>query len=147
MVVIDTSVAFKWFAIEKEELLSQSLGLLKEHLTNKEIIVAPDLIIYELANAWATKTKLSMPEINIFIKDFEETGVKIEPITYKLINKAINFSKKYHVSVYDGAYAVLAKEKKCNLFTADIKFVKHIKLPYIKYLGDYKSIDTASSAN
>ncbi|MBI2029576.1 type II toxin-antitoxin system VapC family toxin [Candidatus Gottesmanbacteria bacterium] len=138
MVVIDTSVAFKWFATEKEELLSQSLGLLKEHLTNKEIIVAPDLIIYELANAWATKTKLSIDKINIFIKDFEETGIKIEPITYKLINKAINFSKKYHVSVYDGAYAVLAQEKNCNLYTADIDFVKDVKLNYVKYLGEYQ---------
>ena len=133
MVVIDTSVAYKWFTAE-EENSSKALKLLKNHLHKKEILVSCNIIIYELANAWATKTKLPIEKIKIFLKDFEQTGIKIEAMTFELIGEAIEFSKKYHVSVYDASYAVLAKQKKCDFITADSKFVRQVNLPFIKNL-------------
>ena len=137
MVVIDTSVAYKWFSIDKEEHISYALKLLEAHLHNRETIIAPDIIIYELSNAWATKTRLSVGKIETFLEDFEELKIKIEPVTFELIGKAICFAKKYHVSVYDASYAVLAKEKKCDLVTADSKFSKQTNLPFIKSLDKY----------
>lgn len=135
MVVIDTSVAYKWFSPENEELLAEALALLK----NSSALIAPDLIIYELANSWATKTKLKIPQIKIFLKDLEETEIKIEPVSFELVRKAIDFSKKYSVSVYDASYAVLAQEKDCDFVTADSKFVSKVKLPFVKHLSDYSS--------
>lgn len=135
MVVIDTSVAYKWFSPEKEELLSEALALLK----NSDALIAPDLIIYELANSWATKTKLKISQIKIFLKDLEEAEIKIEPVSFELVRGAINFSKKYHVSVYDASYAVLAEEKGYDFFTADSKFVKKVNLPFVKHLSEYSS--------
>lgn len=132
MVVIDTSVAYKWFSPENEELLSEALALLK----NSNALIAPDLIIYELANSWATKTKLKIPQIKIFLKDLEETEIKIEPVSFELVRKAIDFSKKYHVSVYDALYAVLALEKGCDFVTADSKFVVKVNLPFVKHLSE-----------
>lgn len=137
MVVIDTSVAYKWFSTEKEGHLSQSLKLLEAHLHNKETIAAPNLIIYELTNAWSTKTKLSVEKIKTFLEDFEEIDIEIESLTFALISKAVDFSKKYHVSVYDASYAILAREKKCDLFSADSKFVEQVNLPFVKHLDRY----------
>ena len=139
MVVIDTSVAYKWFSTEKEEHLSQALKLLKDHLNNKETIIAPDIIIYELANAWATKTKLSLRKIKTFLEDLQQIRIKIEPVTFELISKAVHFSKNHHVSVYDASYAELAKEKKCDLVTADSKFVEKMNLPFIKHIDKYST--------
>ncbi len=139
MVVIDTSVAYKWFSTENEEHLKSAIGLLEEHLTKKEIITVPDLIIYELANAWATKTKLTISQIRTFIKDLEELEIKIEPIDLKLISKAVEFSKQYNVSVYDSTYIAFAEDKKCNFYTADSKFIKQVNLPFIKHIKDYRS--------
>lgn len=136
MVVIDTSVAYKWFSTE-EEHVSQALKLLNAHLQKKEILVSPNIIIYELANAWATKTKLPIEKIKIFLKDFEQIKIKIEPMTFEMIEKAAKFSKDHHVSVYDASYAVLAEKKKCNFITADSKFVKQINLPFVKLLAQY----------
>lgn len=137
MVVVDTSIAYKWFSKEGEDLLSQAIRLLKNHLEKHEALIAPDIIIYELANAWATKTQLTHDQIKIFMKDFSSTRIKIEAITFDLINHAILFSKKYHVSVYDASYAVLAREKRCDYYTADIKFVERVNLPFIKHLKNY----------
>lgn len=132
MVVVDTSVAYKWFSPENEELLTEALALLK----NSSTLIAPDLIIYELANSWATKTKLKISQIKLFLKDLEEVEIKIEPVSFELVRKATDFSKKYHVSVYDASYAVLAIEKNCDFVTADSKFVSKVKLPFVKHLSD-----------
>ena len=131
MVVVDTSVVYKWFSPENEELLSEALTLLK----NSATLIAPDLIIYELANSWATKTKLKNSQIKIFLKDFEEAEIKIEPVSFELVRRAIDFSRKYHVSVYDATYAVLAAEKGCNFVTADSKFVAKVNLPFVQHLS------------
>ncbi len=137
MVVVDTSVAYKWFSKENEDLLSQAIKLLSNHLKKSEELIAPDIIIYELANAWATKTKLTNDQIKVFMKDFSSTRIKIETITFDLINSAIAFSKKYHVSVYDASYAVLAQYKRCDYYTVDTKFIERVNLPFIKHLKDY----------
>lgn len=96
-------------------------------------------MVYELANAWATKTKLSLKKIKIFLDDLEEIDIKIEPVTLELISNAIEFSKNYRVSVYDASYAVLAKEKKCDFITADSKFVEKVSLPFVKNLNNYST--------
>jgi predicted nucleic acid-binding protein len=136
MVVIDTSVAYKWFSKENEEYLDQSIRLLEKQLKNEEVLVAPDLILYELANAWATKTKLTVEQAKTFMRDFALTRVKTEPMTLDLIQEAMKFSKKYHVSVYDASYAVLAQERKCDYYTADMKFIEQVNLPFVKHLKD-----------
>lgn len=135
MVVVDTSVAYKWFSPAKEELLSEALEILK----NSDAIIAPDIILYELANSWATKTKLKISQIKVFLKDLEEIEIKIEPVTFELVRKAVDFSKKYYVSVYDASYAVLAEEKGCDFFTADFKFVKKVNLHFVKHLSEYSA--------
>lgn len=48
MFVIDASVVIKWFIEEKD---SAKAVLLKEkHINGKTILIAPDLLIYEVAN-------------------------------------------------------------------------------------------------
>ncbi|MDO8657946.1 MAG: type II toxin-antitoxin system VapC family toxin [Candidatus Levybacteria bacterium] len=135
MVIIDASVVFKWFTVdEKEQDLVPALKLLDLHLHKKEIIIVPDLLLYELANALATKTKMTLNKIKTNLQDLEDIQLKLIPVTFKLISKAITFSKTYKVSAYDAIYAVLAKEKKCNLITADVKFIKKVGLSHIKNL-------------
>ncbi|OGH19205.1 MAG: hypothetical protein A3A47_02150 [Candidatus Levybacteria bacterium RIFCSPLOWO2_01_FULL_37_20] len=137
MVVVDTSVAFKWFASDKEDHLPKALLLLKNHLDKKEPILVPDMIVYELANAFTTKTKLTAGEIRIFLADLETIRLTIKPITIPLVTKASEFAKKYKTTVYDAFYAVLAEEKKCYLITADLQFIKQVRLPFVKHVSEY----------
>ena len=103
MVVIDASVIFKWFATEKEQDLEKALKFLNNHLHKKETIIVPDLILYELANAWTTKTKIDVASIKTYLEDLKDLQLDIRPVTFELIEKAVVFSKKYQVSVYDAA--------------------------------------------
>ena len=135
MVITDASVVFKWFD-QAEEYFDQALKILNKHLAEDNIVV-PDLFFYELANAWTTKSALSPKDIKLNLVKLESYKLNIESFTYNLIQKAVVFSKKYKVSLYDASYAVLAKEKKCDLITADSKFVTQVNLFFVKDLGKY----------
>lgn len=135
--VIDSSVVFKWFS--KSEIDRElALKLINEHINGKIQLSSPDLILYEITNAWATKSTLSVLEIEINLKKLEEANLKLLPIDYKFIKKVVKFSKQYNVSVYDATYAVIAEEKGCDLITADDKFADKTNLHFIKKLSKYR---------
>lgn len=137
MVVIDTSIAFKW--VREEDTRHLSLELLHQYLSGKEQVIVPDLLLYELANALSSKTKLTMKDIEQAWGLFADFNVPIFNPTPDFLQKCLRFAKKYQVTVYDASYAILAKEKKCVLFTGDEKFVQQVNLPYVKNLNQYKS--------
>ncbi len=136
MIVVDASVAYKWWD-KKEPLSEEAKIILTNNFNNTDQILVPDLILYELANAWATKTKFSPYRVKNNLKDLEEINLSIEPVSLDLIRKAIAFSRRYKVTVYDATYVILAKGKKCKLVTADDKFVMQVKLPFVKHLSEY----------
>lgn len=138
MVIVDASVAYKWFA-SGETLHEQARKLLVDHKREVEKICAPSLILYELANAWSTKTELPQKQVKLNLKNLKTAEVLMEELNFEMIGKAIDFSKKHTVSVYDASYAVFAQEKGCNFVTADSKFVAKVKLPFVKHLSDYSS--------
>lgn len=139
MVIVDASVAFKWFS-QNEENSDQALKILSSHQNKQNIILAPDLLFYELANAWATKTSLAIKGIKTFLKDLQNINLKIEAINFELLNQAVVLSKKYKISLYDAVYITLAKRKKCLFITSDQKLVSKTNLPFVKLLKTYNLI-------
>lgn len=133
MVIIDTSVAYKLFS-PSESHAEQALQLIHKHIQGTEIIFCPDLLLYELANAFITKTGVSLPQIQTNLDKLKKINIHFETITFPLLEKTITFAHTYHVTVYDASYAVLAQEKKCDLITADNKFAKQVNLPFVKTL-------------
>lgn len=130
MIVVDTSVAFKWVHSE-EENYEKALKILNQHLLGDEEIIVPDLFFYELTNAWSTKSTLSALKIKKNLEKIKKYSLTVIPLELTRLNKTISFAKKYSVSVYDATYAVIALEKKCRLITADTKFIKKINKNYI----------------
>lgn len=136
MVVLDTSIIYKWLREEDERHLS--LKILDDFLEGKEEVIAPDIILYELSNALAFKKELTEEDVLEAWEFFTDLNIQIFVPDSKFVEKCIKFAKKYEVTVYDASYAVLAIEKKCNLITKDEKFVEAVSLPYVKTLTDFK---------
>lgn len=137
MVIVDASVAYKWFA-KNEEDADLALTILQRHVNGQEKIVVPDLILYELANAWVTKIALSIAKVKANLKDLQDAGLEIESPTFDLMSKAAVFARKYRLSVYDACYLILARKKKCNFITTDNKLINQVNLPFVRRLKDYK---------
>lgn len=138
MVIIDTSLVYKWLVYEKpKEITESARKLLRRFLKGKEKILCPILILYELANTLAYKTTLSNSDIDIIWRKFSDINLPLANPTQDFMKKCIDFSIQHHVTVYDAAYAVLAMEKNCILLTADSKFAKKINLSFVKLLTHY----------
>lgn len=137
MVVVDTSIVYKW--VREEDIRHLSLEILHQYLSGKEEVLVPDILLYELANVLSSKTELTMKDATDAWDLFVDFNVPIFTPSPDFIEKCLKFAKKYKVTIYDASYAVLAKEKKCSLITADEEFVKVVNLPYVKYLGKMRS--------
>lgn len=135
MIIIDTSVAFKWFD-KSESNYEEARKILKDHLLGNQEIIIPDLFFYELTNAWSTKSALQAKDIKNNLEKIKKYSFTIIPVDFAILEKTVEFAKKFTVSVYDATYAILASEKKCNLITADSKFIELVKQDYIINLSE-----------
>lgn len=164
MIIVDASVGFKWIFKKNELYLKEAKEILKKHLGQEEEITVPDLFFYQLASKPAdisspqgVKTRLQAEFRNSFYEisntlatksnipsrlatrlinkmySFNLTSVRL---TQKQVVKSIQLSKKYSTSVYDVLYAVVAKEKKTVLITADENFILKTGFKFVKYIKD-----------
>lgn len=137
MIIADASVINKLF-LPNETNYQQADNLVQQHLQKVEKIVVPNLIFYEVANTLATKSSIPFSVVIKSLTDLYLLDLVIVDLTEKNLKLAVKFARKYRISVYDATYAVLAKQKGCDLVTADRKFVEQTKLTFIKSLKSYR---------
>lgn len=133
MIVIDASVALKWIITDEQDR-DQALFLQKRHIEGQEIIIVPDLLFIEVANALVTKSKTSPVIVANDMKLLFQTALKTERPTEKDLLFASKLAKRYNTTVYDMLYAVMAKNKKTQLVTADDNFLKKTNFKFVKLL-------------
>lgn len=137
MIVVDASVAIKWIAPD-EQNSKEALSLLELHKKQKEEIIVPRLLFYEVANALATKSKTNRETIREDLRILIDANLKIyEEKPNEFVSFAI-YAKERGTSVYDMAYAIIAKKEKIKLITADERFKEKTKFSFVVLLKDYK---------
>ena len=119
--IIDASIVVKWFS--HEEGSERALKLREEHLSGKILLVAPELIFWEVLNALRYKEN---NESALIAADriLWDTQLHIEKINNFLLNKIISAAIKYKISIYDSTYLTLAELHGCPLITADKELLK-----------------------
>ena len=134
VVVIDASVAVKWFA--PEIFTEQALAVPKLYSQ----LIAPDLIVPEVSSALLKKVRR---------REMEATQVHpaIEILTDRILTRptlgmehqAFDRADAYGCSLYDAIYAGMAIEEGCQLVTADERLYNALRGAYpetILWLGD-----------
>lgn len=119
-VVIDTSVAFKWFVAYGETGLDEAAGLLRSHQVGEIALIAPSIIVVELANTLRYLTPTAEDALD-FIDDFNCAGVRLFDTTVELVRKAAARASESGMSVYDALFLTLAEQRRCMLASADRK--------------------------
>jgi predicted nucleic acid-binding protein len=137
MIVIDTSVAVKYL-IEGELFTDIAQKILSRHLNNNCAIVVPDLFYYEIGNTLATKALFPSANIVQSLQMIYKLNFKMHHPSPKEIISCAQLAKQHHTSVYDMLYAVIAKNKKCQLITADRKFATQSSMKHVVFIADYQ---------
>lgn len=122
-VVIDASIAVKWFLPEPHTEAAHRL------LVGRRKLLAPDLIWAEVGNVlWkrCRRAEITREVAQSILRDFKR--FPIETFAVKpLLEPAWELATQYRTSVYDGLYLALAVGWDCKLATADRSFYDAIK--------------------
>jgi len=123
--VLDASIVLKWFLKEQD---SNKAIKLKSDIINGELIaIAPDLILYELANALRYKKGYDPESVSEAINAIIDLDMEIIVPTENLLKESAVISFKKDISMYDAIYVALAKETGYKFITADQKLYQNIK--------------------
>lgn len=134
-IVVDSSVAVKWFNIKDEGNLDQADKLLKELEEEKIEIFMPEISKYEIINALLYK-KLNLSLIETSLSTIYSMQVKFVPLDSVLATQTVEIAYKNKITFYDACFLSLAKKIKGELVTDNIKHqkknIKNIKVIELK---------------
>ncbi len=124
--VIDTSIAVKWFCRDENDA-EIALQLRQQLLDGICSITAPDLLIYELANALRHNPNFTGKDVKAALDSVFEMGIDIREADGSVIARAVDIAFRFNVTVYDACFMALSQIEKKSFLTADSKFIKRIK--------------------
>jgi len=122
-VVIDASIAVKWFLPEVHAAPARRL------LRSNRPLLAPDLLWAEVGNALWKKCRrgeLESAHALQMLKDLRRFPLRIFP-SVKLLDAAWELAARLDRSIYDSLYLALAVSADGVLVTADQKFYNALK--------------------
>ena len=122
--VVDASIGVKWFSPEEDT--PKSRELLKNHIEKKIKIIVPDLFFYEVLNALRFN-KNSEKYLKKVALDLESFELEIINVSLPLLEKSVENSVKYNLTIYDAVYLTIAKEFDNKLISADKKILSSNK--------------------
>lgn len=139
LVVVDASVAAKWFLPAKgETLIEEAFRLLRQYTKGEVRLVVPDLFWAELGNLlWRAMRqgrcmKATAESALASLKDRKLPTAS----TLALLDLALGIATAFDRTVYDSLYVALALHSKAQLVTADERLANALaaQLP-VKWLG------------
>jgi len=138
-VVIDASVALKWYLVD-EEYGPKAIGLLDKYLSNDLDILAPSLLEYEIINGLIIAQKrgrIKEEKILEAIDGFISLEIKLKNL-HLFYPRVLDYSRVYNRSAYDASYLALADEEGTIFITADGELYDAVKkgLKWVRWLGD-----------
>jgi predicted nucleic acid-binding protein len=120
--VIDASIAVKWFVNEKDS--DRALQLRSSYLDGAIELVAPNLILYEVADALRFHPHCDFTEANLLdsIDALRDMQIAVA-LTTETWLKAFSISLSENLSIYDAVYLAMSEVLKTTLITSDKELV------------------------
>lgn len=124
--VLDASIVVKWFV---SELDSPDALKIRDAHTNQEIsLFAPDLLVYELANALRFRSSITSSDLKEEIESLFELDIALISPTAHSQSLSAALARTLDITVYEAAYLQLAQDLDCQLITSDKRFHEKARL-------------------
>ena len=131
VVVVDTSLAFKW--IVREEDSAQARALRRHWSTTSIEIAAPHLLLAEISNAlhrMVVEDDVPLRDAITLVSQVSQLGVEMyhsQPLYPRALELASTLGQG---AVYDCVFLALAESLNCELWTADTRFQRAARGQY-----------------
>ncbi|MCP4167293.1 MAG: type II toxin-antitoxin system VapC family toxin [Chloroflexi bacterium] len=135
--IIDANALLPAYFPDENQGLSQAL--LRDHVTGRRRLKAPDLLQYEVANAIVQATRrgrISDRQGRQAMESFEGLGIELAPVDWP---RMLDFANRFDRSAYDAAYLALADSRGEFFITGDLRMCNSVKehLDWVVWLGDF----------
>ena len=135
--VVDSSVAIKWFV--PEQYSTEARLILDDYKTGVLSLLAPDLINAEFGNiVWKKQLfqGLDATDAQAVIAEFRKVIILLTS-TAALLDEAYGLAASHHRTLYDMLYLALSIREQCKFVTADERMVNSIGtlFPNMIWLG------------
>jgi len=117
IVVLDSSVAVKWFS--KEPRSDEAINLMDSYVEGSIDLSVSELLFYEVANALRYKPDYDVERLRNAISQLFRLNLKVTPISEELLTRACETAYDAEVTLYDALPAALAERQKTICITAD----------------------------
>ena len=116
-VVIDSSVAFKWFDVT-EPGADEAAQLLRAHQRDEIALIAPAHLPLEIVNVHACRGA-SAELLAEAVEALADTDLLVAPIEQRLLIDATRIASAERLTIYDAVFIALAAQLDAELVTAD----------------------------
>jgi predicted nucleic acid-binding protein len=137
--VIDSSVAVKWFVPEPYSI--EARRILDGYRLGTVSFLAPDLLYAEVGNIIWKKQQfqgLAAADAQQVLTEFQAITFFVTPSAH-LLSDAYQLAITYQRTVYDSLYVALSEQARCQFVTADERLVNALStnFPNIVWLGNW----------
>ncbi len=131
LMVVDASVAFKWFVKDEEPDADAAQRILAAFLAGDIELHAPRIFMYEVCGALARaclqrSSRLTRPVAIEHVRCLFQLPIHTSEPTEARSIKAPHMAVQYHKGHYDMTYVQLAEELGCRWCTADEKVIEAV---------------------
>ncbi|HEX9092951.1 MAG TPA: type II toxin-antitoxin system VapC family toxin [Coriobacteriia bacterium] len=123
VLVMDASVAVKWFVSRDETSVREAAGLLEAHGQGSVALVGPALLAHELMHVLRRRDR-EVRDLPAAMQGFFDAGVALVPPDRQLMVSAARLCGERQLSTSDAIYAALAMMLGCELVTADRRLAR-----------------------
>lgn len=120
-VVVDSSVIVKWISQDNEKLLKEADEVLKDAEKRKIVLIAPELVKYEIGNVLLFGKHLSPEQAVKTLTEFYNLPISFIPESKELAKETFKMAFDLKITYYDASFISLAKQYDAILVTDNIK--------------------------
>ncbi|MEW6188239.1 MAG: type II toxin-antitoxin system VapC family toxin [Thermodesulfobacteriota bacterium] len=138
-IVIDASVALKWF-FNDEENGERSLRILEQYMAEELELCAPSLLEYEIINGLVIgqrRGRIKMDTVLHAVEGFLNLEIPMLSVT-PVYSRILYFCRTFNLTAYDAGYVAVAEQEGIPLLTADPQLYRNVKkdLKWVQWIGE-----------
>jgi predicted nucleic acid-binding protein len=140
-IVVDASVAVKWFNIKGEDNVELALKIQKQKIANKIVIIVPDLFFLEIVNAFLAKSFFDRQDVLIIEEALDKLNLVVVYPDHLTLKNSINIAYENNLTIYDAIYIAIAIANNAILLTEDKKILScKGRCDFIKSLEEFEEL-------
>ena len=136
VVVIDASVAVKWFV--QEEFTDKALALAEDYRDRRVDLRSTQLMPFEVLNALRYNPEMGKKEVEKAGEALARLKISLYPVLGELSPLCLKAAMDHGLTVYDASYISLGRLLGCPVYTADVKLMdKTREVGSLHHISEY----------